>query len=100
MESLDIRFTEILNELDSLGVPAEMFTASDKALAVIRSLNSDWSTEKATYQTQNSHDTLSYVYILEMLKNMENERNCNNQAAQPMVQALALSAEHSVPVQH
>ena len=65
IESLDIRFTEILNELDSLGVPAEMFTTSDNALAIIRSMNSDWSTEKATYQTQNSHDTSTYVYILE-----------------------------------
>ena len=66
----------------------------DKALAIIRALNERWSTEKASYQTQNTHTKESFYDILETLRNIENERSFNpSQAEQVEGTSLALSAE-------
>ena len=63
IESLDLRFAEILNELEALG-EMDAYSESDKALAIIRSLNDQWSMQKASYQTHNTHNTETYISIL------------------------------------
>ena len=93
IESLDLRFAEILNELEALG-EMDAYSESDKALAIIRSLNDQWSMQKASYQTHNTHNTESYISILETLKNVENEKVLNSSSqAETGITELALAAD-------
>ena len=92
IESLDLRFAEILNELEALG-EVDAYSESDKALAIIRSLNDQWSMQKASYQTHNTHNTETYISILETLKNVENEKVLNSSSqADTCITELALAA--------
>ena len=104
-EGRNLESSYMMEDADGIPVPKtpgdalmalKTYLETDKALAIIWALNDRWSTEKASYQTQNTHNKESFCDILETLRNIKNERCFNpSQVEHVGGSSLALSAEQA-----